>query len=547
MVSRRWTNIGPMSRPSPSSVPAPLPSALPEDAPARSDGDAKRPADLGSELILGQPFLKEILDLLDQDVVIADHEGRILFANRVRRQVFAAAKCCAEPSTVAELYRLVSYLDHRGNELPLSQYFFFRALRGESGLHEIAHAYRPGVGKPWPFRASFAPLRSTQGQVLGAVIVSTNLSEQKRAQEETRRLEHTLSAAMRAISEGVLVIDAQGVVIAVNDSFLRMHHFSSREELEADWSTLPQTTEVRDGQDRLVLTEDWPMTRALRGEQGAGLVYQVKRRGQTVCRVECSYYPLRDDAGQTTGAVMISRDVSQDLKLQTQLQESRRALRCLVAKQNRVTEKERKRIARELHDELQQQLGAIRMDVAEMSRLADRDPAAVQALAELTSGIVDQALDATRRIVNDLRPQILDELGLPAALSAIAEQFHRRAHVECEFELIGPEERGASLDPDVATCLFRVAQEALNNVRKHAKATYVYVMLDLSHPQEVHLQVVDDGVGIDPKASGGAKRYGLMGMEERLDALEGHLRVAPGPQGGTCIDARVTLGVFRPI
>lgn len=496
---------------------------------------------------LSESLLTQVLNLLDEEVAIADLEGRILFANRSRKQAYEDANGFAEPSTIEELYRRVRQLDHRGHEVPSSRRPFFRAQRGESGSRELLYVHRSDVGKTWPISASFAPVRGTQGQVLGAVIVSANLSEQKRAAQETRRLEYTLTAAMRAISEGVLVIDAQGAVIAVNDSFLRMHQFSKREELEADWSTLPQTIEIRDGQDRLVRVEDWPMNCALRGEQGAGLVYQVKRRGQTVCRVECSYYPLRDDTNQSLGAVMISRDVTQDLKLQTQLQESRRALRSLVAKQNRLTEKERKRIARELHDELQQQLGAIRMDVAEMSRLADRDPAAVQALAELTSGIVDQALDATRRIVNDLRPQILDDLGLPAALSAIAEQFHRRANVECEFELIGPEERGASLDPDVATCLFRVAQEALNNVRKHAKATYVYVMLDLSHPQEVHLQVVDDGVGIDPKASGGAKRYGLMGMEERLDALEGHLRVAPGPQGGTCIDARVTLGVFRPI
>jgi signal transduction histidine kinase len=313
----------------------------------------------------------------------------------------------------------------------------------------------------------------------------------------------------------------------------------------ADWSKLLQITEVTDSQDRVVLAHDWPLARALRGEQGSGHVYQVKREGRVVCRMECSFYPLRDESDHSIGAVVIARDVSQDLKLQTQLQESRRALRSLVAKQNRVTEKERKRIARELHDELQQQLGAIRMDVAEMARLSDRDPAAVQALAELTSGIVDQALEATRRIVNDLRPQILDDLGLPAALSAIAAQFHRRTHVECEFELIGPEERGALLHPDVATCLFRVTQEALNNVRKHAKATYVYVMLDLSHPHEAHLQVVDDGVGVDPKARQGSKKYGLLGMEERLDALGGQLRVTPGPQGGTCIDARVSLGELQ--
>ena len=72
-------------------------------------------------------------------------------------------------------------------------------------------------------------------------------------------------------------------------------------------------------------------------------------------------------------------------------------------------------------------------------------------------------------------------------------------------------------------------------------------MLDLSRPHEAHLQVVDDGVGVDPHARHGSKKYGLLGMEERLDALEGQLRVVPGPQGGTCIDARVTLGVFRPI
>lgn len=243
------------------------------------------------------------------------------------------------------------------------------------------------------------------------------------------------------------------------------------------------------------------------------------------------------DIGGRRADLTLARDVTDFVRTRDALQHSNRELLRLVGRLNTVEEEERRRIARELHDDLQQQLGVIAM---EQERAAAALPAqAVEAGAALQvarSG-TGAALDSVRRIVRGLRPQALDDLGLAVALEVMVREFGSRTGLQVEFELIGPERADTELPLTFASCLYRIAQEALTNVHKHAKASFVHLGLDLSQTGRAVLFATDDGRGLPPAGPDGPAAYGLLGMRERVHALGGQLEVSAAPGGGTRVQA----------
>ena len=240
--------------------------------------------------------------------------------------------------------------------------------------------------------------------------------------------------------------------------------------------------------------------------------------------MSCSYAPILNGKGQIQGGVVTAHDITDALQMQTQLKESQR-------------------IARELHDDLQQQLGAIRLNMLEITRQASLNPEVVMALAELTASIIDQSLESLRRIVRGLRPQMLDDLGLQSALESMITQFKQSTQLTVEFETQDPHQLAAKLPAEIATNLYRVVQESLNNIRKHAGASFVYGLLDLSSSHEVQLRIQDDGVGPYKRPRRSDRPLGILGMSERVQILGGTLDVRAVPEGGTLVEVRVPLQV----
>lgn len=202
-------------------------------------------------------------------------------------------------------------------------------------------------------------------------------------------------------------------------------------------------------------------------------------------------------------------------------------------------EEERRRLAVELHDELGQVLTAVKINLASLERL----PGAASAPAPLKDTIasVDQAMEKIRDLALDLRPSVLDDLGLPAALRWYVDRFTRTAHLEAHLSI----DAVPHLEADVETVCFRVAQEALTNVARHARARHVWVDLHLL-PVGLELGVRDDGSGFDAalardQAVGGAS-MGLLGMEERVALAGGSFEVRSVPGGGTQVRARFAVG-----
>jgi PAS domain S-box-containing protein len=235
----------------------------------------------------------------------------------------------------------------------------------------------------------------------------------------------------------------------------------------------------------------------------------------------------------------LARDVGELHRTRSELARSNRELVSLVGRLGTVEEEERRRIARELHDDLQQKLGVITLDQQQAEQALPPQADAARAALERARQMTASAVDSVRRVVRALRPQALDDLGLAAALELLVRDFSAREQVQVEWELISPESADAGMPEAAASGLYRIAQEALQNVHKHAGASFVHMGLDLSRPGSATLFVADDGRGFDASAGAGPGAFGLLGMQERMRALGGSLRITATPGGGTRVEGRL--------
>lgn len=221
---------------------------------------------------------------------------------------------------------------------------------------------------------------------------------------------------------------------------------------------------------------------------------------------------------------------------QEEITRSRAQLAELSAHVDTVKEKERTHIAREIHDDLGGNLTAIKMALAMLTRRMPADDASLTEKADYVELLVDRTIETVHRIAGDLRPGILD-FGLVAAIDWQAKEFEKQVGIPCEF---ASNKQEIDLDMDQATALFRIFQEALTNIAKHAKASVVNVhLVRASH--YIRLEIIDNGVGIGESDRRKSKSFGIRGMVERSIAMGGSLSVSTAPKGGTVVAINVPL------
>jgi len=234
---------------------------------------------------------------------------------------------------------------------------------------------------------------------------------------------------------------------------------------------------------------------------------------------------------------VILRDVTLRKKAEDALRRQQDELRELSAQVLEAREDEKTRIARELHDELGQLLTALKMDLAWLRERLDGGSAELAEKAQQMDHMLDQTVGSVRRISADLRPLMLDDLGLADAAQWLVDDFAKRSGVECRLYLAEDDALDA-VERAAATTVYRALQESLTNIARHAGARQAWVMLGLNDGA-VELEVEDDGHGITPEDLGKARSLGLKGMRERARYLGGSVEVSRAPRGG----ARVRLSV----
>jgi len=358
------------------------------------------------------------------------------------------------------------------------------------------------------------------------ILIVRNLSRKDQLETALRESDEQLRDMVQSVRDAIVTVNSAKRIVLFNRSAERMFGVTAEQaigrELEELLSKcLPQvqlTILLR------YLESGWesPAIPVLTG------IIELVRNDQE--------FPVELSLSTTTfhGEVLLTsvfRDLSERRRAEHQLFETNRQQQQLSASLQNVREEERVRIARELHDELGQLLTGIRMELSWLgSRLSPEQPTLSGKITAI-KGQIDQTIASVRRISSDLRPSVLDDLGFAAAAAWYVDQFSARTGLKVTLVLSDddPEQGG-----EVATALFRVLQESLTNVARHAKATKVEVRLVL-HNDEWILSIKDDGVGFihDSRKQTG---FGLVGMRERVQILNGRFCIKTAPGTGTLIE-----------
>jgi PAS domain S-box-containing protein len=255
--------------------------------------------------------------------------------------------------------------------------------------------------------------------------------------------------------------------------------------------------------------------------------------------VEGDYMCFYDAAGRITGHFGIQRDVTDRIRAAEELEQSRAELRALAIRLQAIREEERTRIAREIHDELGQALTALKLDLAWMGSnrpRGGRHSEPMQAIDSSITARIDETMQIVRRIASELRPSVLDQLGLEAAIEYLVQETTQRTGIAITLHA----EEFPRLSDDVASHAFRIIQEALTNVTRHSNATRVDVAVRRAGGALI-LGVSDNGVGFAPDTLSGLRSLGLVGMRERALACGGVLMVQGKPGEGTSIVVTIPL------
>jgi len=204
-------------------------------------------------------------------------------------------------------------------------------------------------------------------------------------------------------------------------------------------------------------------------------------------------------------------------------------------------EEERKKISREIHDELGQALTSIKMDLRQINKQVKPDQEAISQRIAISLQLIDQTIATMRRISSDLRPGILDDLGLTAAVEWLVTNFQNRTGIEVTFECDPPD---LEVPQELHTGLFRIIQEALTNVMRHAQATHVWIEINGS-AESLKVEIRDNGQGFDPKILGQPRSLGLIGIRERAQLIGGEAKIIGNPGHGVQVNVCVPMASVR--
>ena len=478
--------------------------------------------------------LRGIFDSAADAILTVNEAQNIVMANPAAAKMF---RCTVDQLIGAPLERLVPLRDRAGHQQGLLKFGNHGASEDDSDLSLDVLGLRAD-GEEFPASAAVSHL-SLGGQSLITVIVR-DITERRVIEEALRASNAMLDAALSSMSDAVFMADATGRLTRFNDAYATFHRFRSREECERALAEYPALIDVFFANGEPAPIEQRTIRRALRGESASAVEYRLHRKDSGDTWVgSYSFAPIRAKDGAIVGAVVSARDVTAIKQTQADLESSQIALHRLISAMDSIQENERRRIARELHDDLQQLLATIKVYAKgiadDWNTRTTHIPKSVATIGELA----DAANTSLRRIINDLRPQILEHLGLVPALEVLAEQFQQSTGILCAMAAYGEKVEREWVSPAVATCLYRVAQEALNNAAKHAHAGSVQIGLSRAPDGRIVLSVHDDGLGMSPVDLNKLQSFGLLGMKERVSAVNGTLHVDSAPGVGTTVEARV--------
>jgi len=386
------------------------------------------------------------------------------------------------------------------------------------------------------FLVRTAPLRNEQGKLVKWYGVSTDIEDLKRADAALKESQRRLEEAQRIAHVGHWERDLETGRITWSDEIYRILGLPLK---EGD-SPRTEWLEVVHPEDRPRLSV--AIEEMLRGIRRFDREFRIVRPNREVRFLHSQGDVIRDERGRPVRMFGAAQDITERKRTEEQLKATNEQLRSLSARLQSAKEQEGIRIARELHDELGAALSSLRWDLeavievmsnaTNLSQFVDATKR-IEAVIDLT----DATVNVVRRIASELRPIALDELGLSEAIEWQARQFQERTGiiVQCHCD-----QESVDLTGEQSTAVFRIFQEALTNILRHAQATTVQIQLHKENGVVI-LTISDNGRGITDDEKSGKRTLGLLGMQERAHLVGGEIDINGSHGNGTVVTVRLPI------
>ena len=468
----------------------------------------------------------QLMESMGEGMYGVDRHGRCTFINPA-----AARMLGYHPGEVLgeNMHALVHHSRPDGSLYPPQECRIFAAFRTGQGCHVDNEVLWRKDHTAFPVDYSSYPVVE-KGTITGAVVTFTDVTERRQAEAALRLAEERYHSIVENAVEGIFQTTLDGRYVTVNPALARLYGYESPAEM------IVTITDIG----RQIYVDPHRREEFIRimQEQGSttGFESQVYRKDGSVIWISESVRALRNAAGAISGYEGSVENITERKQAQEEVQRTLDRVRTLSRRLEAIREEERTRIARELHDELGTGLTCLKIDLSRL--LTNKGDAGNQkgrrrADAKIRSMVefVDETIRSVQRIVSELRPAVLDDLGLVAAIEWQAQDFESRTGIPCVCSF---SHEDLKVEAERATVIFRICQEALTNVARHAAATAVDIRLDAQNGW-ITLSVRDNGRGISKGKLSDPRSLGLLGMRERAVLLRGNVTISGHPGRGTTV------------
>lgn len=401
---------------------------------------------------------------------------------------------------------------HSNENIWISEYRMFNYKGEEMAIYDRTYIVRNSEGKPV--------------RMMGSM---TDITERKKASEALVNSEEKYRTLVEQATDAIFIADEKGKFIVVNPAAVKLSQYSEEELMQMTIYHLSDPEELK--------VKPFAFGE-MKSEKGASSERRMRRKDGVCVDIEINAKFLSD--GRFLAFI---RDITERKKAENELNNSYKAIRKLTSHLQQAREEERKHIARNIHDELGQLLTVLKMDISWLSKKikALNVPAITEKTDEVLE-LLNNTVQSVRRIAADLRPGLLDDLGLTAAIEWHLGEFGKRTGIQTHF-ITG--EGHLNLPAEQATSLFRIYQESMTNIARHADATEVTVELIMEN-QFITMRVSDNGKGFDLATVGKRKTLGLLGMKERAEMMDGSFSISKNADGGMQIEVQLPLQHSEP-